>query len=116
MVILFIVFAELGRAYTCRSLRSSIFSIGWSTNTWMFYSVAVAVGATLLLYVIPGLNSAFGLESLDGRSWGLIFGFMTIPMIVDELTKYVYRYTGYGKRPKAKRYNFEALSEEEVSV
>jgi len=106
MTIIFIVFGELFRAYSCRSIRQSVFHIGLRTNTWMFYSVFVAVGMTLLLYAIPGLNEAFGMETLDAKSWIVTLLLALCPFTLDEIVKYIYRRTGYGARPKVERYVF----------
>jgi len=44
---------------------------------------------------------AFNMSYLSGREWGLIIGLFPICAIIDEITKAVYRATGYGERPKA---------------
>lgn len=51
MAINYITIAELLRAYTCRSLRRSIFSLG--TNKWMHVSVLVAIAAMAFVSVHP---------------------------------------------------------------
>jgi len=35
---------------------------------------------------------------LNGRAWALILGLSVIPILADEITKYIYRLTGFGKR------------------
>jgi len=110
MVILFIVFAELGRAYTCRSIRQSVFRIGWASNIWMFYSIFGAVFLTILIYFIPGLNDAFKFQKIGGKAWGAAIGFAFIPMIMDELVKWIYRLTKFGERPKVPRYQIPQVS------
>jgi len=99
MVTFTIIFAELARAYSSRSMRESIFKIGVFGNSWMQYGVLTAVVATWLLYLIPGVKDVFAMRELTGRQFGLVFGLCFIPFIVDELTKVVYRATGFGKRP-----------------
>jgi len=99
MVTFTIIFAELARAYSCRSMRESIFKIGVFGNTWMQYGVFTAVAATWLLYLIPGVKDVFAMRELTGKQFGLVFGLCFIPFIVDELTKVFYRATGFGKRP-----------------
>lgn len=102
MTIYYIVFAELLRAYSARSQRVSIFSMGIFGNRWMQWAVGIAISATLFVGHVPGLMGVFELEYLDGRSWGLLLGLCTIPFFVDELTKVVYRYTKFGERPKVR--------------
>jgi len=98
MTIYLIVFAELFRAYGARSLRESIFTIGVFTNAFMQYSVAGSLLLTVGLGHIPGLMDIANMHYLDGRAWALILGLSVIPIIVDEITKIVYRKTGFGKR------------------
>jgi len=99
MTILTIVFAELLRAYTSRSLRRSVFTVGVFSNQWMQYSVGASIGITMLLVNTPGPQDLFGLEYIDGREWGLVFGISFIPAVLDEFCKYINRVTGYGERP-----------------
>lgn len=101
MIIIFIVFAELLRAYTCRSLRESIFRMGIFSNQWMQKATGISIVATLIVAHTPGLMGAFGMEYLDGTSWALVLCFSIIPAIVDEVTKLIYRMTDFGKRPRA---------------
>jgi Ca2+-transporting ATPase len=99
MVTFTIIFAELARAYSSRSMRESVFTIGLFSNSWMQYGVFTAVLATWLLYVIPGIKDIFAMRELTGREFGLVFGLCFIPFCVDEFCKLIYRKTGYGKRP-----------------
>jgi Ca2+-transporting ATPase len=104
MSILFIVFAELLRSYTSRSLRNSVLSIGLFSNMYSFYTAFFSIGITCLIYAIPGLNNALGFVYIDGRAWGLVLGLCPIPAICDELLKIVWRKTNFGAREKVVRY------------
>jgi len=101
MCILYIVFAELLRAYGSRSLRRSLFTIGWFSNKYMQYAVFVAVALTILIAVIPGVQDIFNLAPISGKEWGFVIGFCFVPLFIDEVTKMVYRHIGFGERPKA---------------
>ena len=100
MTISHIVFAELLRAYGARSLRESIFTIGLLSNTAMHKAVGASVGATLFIALVPGVMDVFNLRYISGREWALVVGLAFVPIIVDEITKAVYRYTGFGLRPR----------------
>lgn len=100
---LYIVSAELLRAYTCRSLRDSVFTIGVFSNPWMQKSVVVGFIGAVSFAVIPELNEALDFVQLKGEDWAYIFGLCWIPCISEELIKYIYRQTGYGIRPIAVR-------------
>jgi len=95
LVIFVIVFAELLRGYTSRSLTESLWSVGLWTNSWMQYSVFSSIGLTFLVGVIPGVQTVFGMEPLDGIGWLWVFGFSLLPGILDEILKWVYRVTGF---------------------
>jgi Ca2+-transporting ATPase len=99
MVTFTIIFAELARAYSSRSMRESVFKIGVFSNSWMQYGVVSAVIATWLLYFIPGVKEVFAMRDLTGEQFGVVFAFCFIPFVVDELSKLIYRITGFGKRP-----------------
>jgi Ca2+-transporting ATPase len=98
MSILFIVFAELFRAYSARSLRNSLYSIGVFSNTFMQYSVSVAIAATVFITLTPKVQDIFGLVSITGEAWGFVIFFALVPISVDETTKLVYRLSGFGRR------------------
>jgi len=100
MAILYIVFAELLRAYGSRSLRHSIFELGVFSNSFMQPAVAIAVVATVLVAVIPKVQDVFDMRDLKGRDWAYVLIFSFAPITVDEVTKYIYRLTGYGLRPQ----------------
>jgi len=100
MVIYVIVFLELLRAYTSRSLRSSVFTMGLFSNKYMQYAVGFSVVFTLFVGNVPGLMDIFSMSYLGGREWGLVIGLTPVCAIADEITKWVYRRTGYGLRPK----------------
>jgi Ca2+-transporting ATPase len=110
MVAIYIVFAELGRAYSCRSQRLSIFTQGFFTNRWMHWACLTAIGATFGVIYIPGLPFEF--VPMTGRDWGLVMGLMPGPFFVDELLKLGFRITKFGERPKI----FQRLDLVEVRV
>jgi len=101
MSILYIVFAELLRAYSSRSLRVSIIQLGVFSNIYMQYSVFVAIISTVVIANTPWVMDVFSLHYLSLREWAFVVIFAFVPFFVDELTKYFYRLTGFGKRPRA---------------
>jgi len=100
MAILYIVFAELLRAYGSRSLRCSLHQLGVFSNSFMQPAVGIAVVLTILIAVIPKVQDVFDMRYLTGRDWGFVIGFSFVPIAVDEFTKYIYRLTDYGLRPQ----------------
>jgi Ca2+-transporting ATPase len=100
---LYIVSAELLRAYTCRSLRDSLWKIGVFSNQWMQKSVGAGFVGAVAFAVIPELNEALGFVQLTGIDWAYILGLCWVPCIAEEILKWIYRETGYGLRPIATR-------------
>jgi len=112
MTCLLIVFAELLRAYTSRTLRVSIFQVGVFSNKYMQYSVGASVFGTLLISHEPHLMEIFSLNYLSKLEWAVVMIGSLIPVTVDELTKLVYRRTGFGIRPPI---NYELQQAERYS-
>jgi Ca2+-transporting ATPase len=79
------------RAYTNRSERASVFSLGVFSNKWMQYA---ALSSTLLLLAViyvPGLNTVFNAVPLSLGQWARIAPLLLLPAVVDELSKLVLR-------------------------
>lgn len=86
--------AELFRAYTVRSERASIFSIGLFSNKYMQYAVGLSITLLLLVCAIPFLQPIFNTHFLSMREWGLVLGLGIIPAIAEEITKFFLRRNG----------------------
>ena len=100
---LYILWSELIRAYTSRSLRDSICHLGLFTNRWMQWSVGTCGVVGTVLCFIPGLNTALNFAPIEGieATWCAIAVFL--PAILEEIVKFFYRRTGFGIRPIATR-------------
>jgi len=116
MVIYTIVFAELLRGYSCRSLHESIFTVGFFSNRWMQLSVVCSIGLTLGVGNIPKVQNIFGMEALDKVAWGWVFGFSVLPFTVDEILKFIYRITGYGDARIRSRDKISKVAPAELAV
>eukprot|EP00463_Aulacantha_scolymantha_P005916 TRINITY_DN736_c1_g1_i1.p1 TRINITY_DN736_c1_g1~~TRINITY_DN736_c1_g1_i1.p1 ORF type:complete len:222 (+),score=14.52 TRINITY_DN736_c1_g1_i1:133-798(+) len=99
--ILVIVTAELLRAHTSRSLRRSVFTVGVFTNFYMQISVAASLMITWVVTTVPGIRTLFSCRLLSREQYAFVIGISFIPCIIDEITKFIYRLTGFGLRPKA---------------
>ncbi|MBI5822835.1 MAG: cation-translocating P-type ATPase [Chloroflexi bacterium] len=83
--------AELFRAYTVRSERASIFTIGIFSNKYMQYAVGVSIALLLLVCAVPFLQPIFNTHFLSGREWGLVLGLALMPAVAEEITKFFLR-------------------------
>jgi Ca2+-transporting ATPase len=80
--------SELFRAYTARSERYSVFSIGVFGNKWMQWAVLVSLLVLLATVYVPGLNTeVFGNLPLRFSDWLVVFPLMFVPAIAAEITK-----------------------------
>ncbi len=83
--------AELFRAYTVRSERASLFSIGIFSNKYMQYAVGISITLLLLVCAVPFLQPIFNTHFLTGREWGVVLGLALMPAVAEEITKFFLR-------------------------
>lgn len=83
--------AELFRAYTVRSERASLFSIGIFSNRYMQYAVGLSIGLLLLVINIPFLQPIFNTHFLSPREWSVVIGLALLPAVSEEITKFFLR-------------------------
>jgi len=83
--------AELFRAYTVRSERASLFSIGIFSNKYMQYAVGLSITLLLLVSSVPFLQLIFNTHFMSGREWGLVVGLAFMPAVAEEITKFFLR-------------------------
>ncbi|MBI5951823.1 MAG: cation-translocating P-type ATPase [Chloroflexi bacterium] len=82
---------ELFRAYTVRSERASIFTIGFFSNKYMQYAVGASIALVLIVCAVPFLQPIFNTHFLSGREWGVVVGLALMPAVAEEITKFFLR-------------------------
>jgi Ca2+-transporting ATPase len=82
---------ELFRAYTVRSERASLSSIGIFSNKWMQYAVGSSILLLLLVCTVPFLQGIFNTHFMSGREWAMVVGLSFVPAISEEITKSILR-------------------------
>jgi Ca2+-transporting ATPase len=82
---------ELFRAYTVRSERASIFTIGIFSNKYMQYAVGASIALVILVCAVPFLQPIFNTHFLSGREWALVVGLALTPALAEEITKFFLR-------------------------
>jgi Ca2+-transporting ATPase len=82
---------ELFRAYTVRSERASLFSIGVFSNKYMQYAVGISIALLLIVCGVPFLQPIFNTHFLTGREWSLVIGLALMPAVAEEITKFFLR-------------------------
>jgi len=83
--------SELFRAYTARSERFSLWSIGVFSNRYMQYAVLSSLAILLAIIYVPALDPVFDTTFLTLRDWALIFPLLLTPAVVAEITKFFLR-------------------------
>jgi Ca2+-transporting ATPase len=79
------------RAYTNRSERVSVFSLGVFSSRWMQYAALSSIVLMLAVVYVPGLNAVFNAEPLSALNWARLAPLLVLPAVVDELTKWALR-------------------------
>jgi Ca2+-transporting ATPase len=83
--------SELLRAYTSRSERYSLWSIGIFTNRWMQWAVLTSLVVLLAIIYVPFLDPIFGTTSLALDDWLVMFPLILVPSVAAEVNKWVLR-------------------------
>jgi Ca2+-transporting ATPase len=83
--------SELLRAFTSRSERYSLWSIGVFTNKWMQWAVLSSLVALLAIIYVPFLDPVFGTTFLTGEDWLVMLPLILVPSVAAEINKWVLR-------------------------
>ena len=83
--------SELLRAYTSRSERYPLLSIGIWSNRFMQWAVLGSLAAILAIIYVPFLDPIFDTAFLTLREWSVIVPLVFVPAIVAEISKWVWR-------------------------
>ena len=87
MAFLTLCVSELLRAFTARSETHSIFSIGWCSNRWMLWAVAVSFVLVLMVIYVPFLQPVFDTVPPGLDDWLLMLPFFFASPVAMELLK-----------------------------
>lgn len=83
--------SQLFYSLSMRNFKKSVIEIGLFTNKLLI--IAIIVGFILQFGVIsvPFLAKAFNVHNLNFRDWAIVIGFSLIPLIANEIIKYISR-------------------------
>ncbi len=79
--------SELLRAYTSRSERQSLWSIGPLSNRYMQWAVAASLAILLAIIYVPFLDPIFDTAFLGVREWMAMIPLLLVPSVAAEATK-----------------------------
>lgn len=83
--------SELFRAYTSRTERHSLWSIGVFSNKWMQWAVLASVLIVLTIIYVPPLDPIFDTAFLGLREWLVMAPLILVPAVAAEANKYFLR-------------------------
>lgn len=86
---------ELFRAYTVRSERLSIFTIGVFSNRFMQYAVGFSIFLLLLVTSVPFLQPIFNTHFMNLTEWSIVVGLALIPAASEEIFKAYMRWKNH---------------------
>lgn len=82
-----LIFAELIRAFSCRSEHQSVFSLGIFSNATMNKAVIFSLALTLVVLYLPLANTLFHTIQPSGMDLLIMLGLSLIPFIIGESYK-----------------------------
>ena len=91
MVFTMLCLSQMGHALTCRSSKTSIFSLGFGTNPWLLLAVVASTAVQLLLLYIPPVAGFFGLQALSAQQLLLCVAASLVLPIYTEAEKFFIR-------------------------
>lgn len=83
------VFGEIFYLFNCRSLKHTMFHVGLFSNLWAITGVGLMVLLQLMFTYLPGMNRAFGSQSIALSEWLVIIAASSIVYCVIEMEKWI---------------------------
>ena len=86
MAVTTVIFFQVFYLMNCRSLRDSVFKIGFFSNPTIFLGIGITLALQAAFIYAPPLQAVFGTTALDAKELGLSFlaGVVTLPIITLE--------------------------------
>jgi magnesium-transporting ATPase (P-type) len=82
-----VVATQVGSAFACRTDRTSIFKIGFTTNHLVLYGIAGELILLTLLVYVPFFHGVFSTGPLGLIDWVYVFAWTPVLFLADELRK-----------------------------
>jgi len=79
--------SQLFHAFSCRSMRDSIFKLKFSTNPQLVYAVGLSFLLQMAIIYVPFLQPIFKTASMSLVDLGMIMVFSTLPLWIMEIVK-----------------------------
>jgi len=82
-----LVVAHVLKAFTCRSLYKTTWSLGLLTNRWLLAGAGLSLAMLAAVLYVPGLTDAFETKTLHPDDWLVIAAFAAVPLLLIEALK-----------------------------
>ena len=91
IAITFIIIFQIFYLINCRSLKDSVFKIGFFSNVYIFWGIAVILILQALFIYTPFMQKVFSSAALDGR--GLLISFLagSVIFVIISIEKWIVR-------------------------
>lgn len=84
-----VVLVETAYLFSCRSLKHSIFVVGWFTNWWAIAGSMTMLAAQMVFTYAPFMNHMFHTAPISGRAWLHILAVAIAAYAVVEMEKWI---------------------------
>ncbi len=86
-----IIVCQVANVFACRSLRESIFTIGWTTNRLIFLGIGAELLLQLFIVYHPFGNAIFATAPLPLNTWLMLIPFALFLLLAEEVRKLIVR-------------------------
>ncbi|MCL2484532.1 MAG: cation-translocating P-type ATPase [Endomicrobia bacterium] len=91
MAFLVIGFCAIIHVFNVRSIKKSIFKLGWMSNPSLFWSAIITFGILFAVALIKPVAEMFYLTQISFTHWVIVIVLSTVPLIAAEIEKYFLR-------------------------
>ncbi|MCX5668773.1 MAG: HAD-IC family P-type ATPase [Candidatus Omnitrophica bacterium] len=88
-----IIVMQIANVFNCRSEKYSTFRIGFFSNMRIFWSIAISFVFTCILIYVPFFQKIFNTTGLGLSDWCILFLFMSLIFILEELRKRFFNFS-----------------------
>ena len=86
-----IIISQIGNVFACRSMRESVFTLGFFTNKLIFIGIAIELILQLFIVYHPWGNTVFGTYPISYNLWFILLIFGVTLLFAEELRKHFSR-------------------------
>ncbi|MBI4654183.1 MAG: cation-transporting P-type ATPase [Nitrospirae bacterium] len=86
-----IIITQIANIFACRSMKESVFTLGFFSNKLIFWGIAIEILLQLFIVYHPWGNAIFGTSPIGPEIWLILSLFSVILFFSEELRKYITR-------------------------